>query len=213
MKKKTLTPSNLLLSLICMLCIISFSVVLTLNFRPLYHLDIHLLDIPETSGFSVEECRANYDALIQYNSIFYRSELDFPTFSMSEAGRIHFVEVKRIFDAVQILLVVTLIAGAAGAWAKMRKKDYGFLKLTSILTIAIPTVLGTLIALNWENVFVTFHHIFFDNDYWIFDPATDPVITILPDAFFMHCAILILLFVVAGSVACWVVYRRKNSFH
>ena len=29
----------------------------------------------------------------------------------------------------------------------------------------------------------------FDNDYWLFNSKTDPVIKILPDEFFMHCGI------------------------
>ena len=63
-------------------------------------------------------------------------------------------------------------------------------------------------AVNWDWAFVTFHHIAFDNDYWIFDPATDPVYNILPDTFFLHCALLILAGVVLGSVVCGLVYRK-----
>lgn len=76
------------------------------------------------------------------------------------------------------------------------------------MTVALPAVLGILIALNWQTVFVLFHRIVFNNNYWIFDPATDPVITILPDAFFMHCALLILALVVLGSAVCLLVYRH-----
>lgn len=39
-------------------------------------------------------------------------------------------------------------------------------------------------AVNWEAVFIMFHKIMFRNDYWLFDEALDPVITILPDTFF-----------------------------
>jgi integral membrane protein (TIGR01906 family) len=48
----------------------------------------------------------------------------------------------------------------------------------------------------------------FRNDYWIFDEATDPVIMILPDAFFLHCAVMIILLILIGSLLC----MRFRSF-
>lgn len=200
MKQKLCTPATLLLAMIYMLFFISFSVVLVLNFRPLYYYDIEALGIEEASGIPEKEIRENYDVLISYNSMFSHEELDFPTLAMSESGKIHFEEVKVIFVFVQYLCIFTFLAGAAGTIFKLRKKDAAFLKLAGILTPAVPAILGVLIAANWENFFVTFHHIFFRNDYWLFDPATDPVITILPDAFFLHCAVAILVLVVCFCI-------------
>lgn len=205
--KKSFSPSNLALAVVFMLFFISFSVVLVLNFRPLYYHDIEALDIVESSGISEEDIRTNYDTLISYNSIFGQKELDFPTLAMSESGKIHFEEVKNIFVFVQWLCIATLFAGAAGLFFKLRKKDAGCLKLAGVLTPLVPAVLGGLIALNWENFFVTFHHIFFRNDYWLFNPATDPVITILPDTFFLHCAIAILVLVILFSLLSLLVSR------
>ena len=87
-----------ILALVLTLAIISVSVVLTLAFRPLYYLDISLLNIPEDSGYSREEIRENYDVLIDYNLSFGGGELEFPSLAMSEPGRIHFEEVRDIFN-------------------------------------------------------------------------------------------------------------------
>ncbi|MEY8426749.1 TIGR01906 family membrane protein [Lachnospiraceae bacterium 46-15] len=205
--KKLFSASNLTLAVIFMLFFISFSVVLVLNFRPLYYHDIEALGIVESSGITEDNIRANYDTLISYNSIFGQKELDFPTLAMSESGKIHFEEVKNIFVFVQWLCITTFFTGAIGLFFKLRKKDAGCLKLAGILTPLVPAVLGGLIALNWENFFVTFHHIFFRNDYWLFNPATDPVITMLPDAFFLHCAIAILVLVILFSLLSLLVSR------
>lgn len=212
-RKRGQTAIQLLLALALVFFIISFAVVFTLNFRPLYYFDINHLNISETSGYPVDEIRENYDVLIDYNSILGPDTLEFPTLAMSDSGRIHFEEVKVIFVAVQILCVVTLILSIAGILWQRTKKDVRYLKYTSILAIAIPAVLGILIGLNWDQFFVTFHHIFFNNDYWIFSPSTDPVITILPDTFFLHCAVMILGLVVLGSVLCFVIYKilKKRS--
>ena len=166
------TAIQLALSLILVLFIISFSVVFTLNFRPLYYFDMGHLDISETSGYSDSDIRANYDVLIDYNNLFGPDTLDFPTLAMSAEGRIHFEEVKDIFVAVEILCIAAFIFGLAGILWQRPQKDVRYLKYTSILTIAIPVVLGHIFSLDWEQSFVTFHHIFFKNEYWIFSPDT-----------------------------------------
>ena len=193
------------------LCIISVSVVITLNFRPLYYFDIGYFDLVEKTGYTEEMIRENYDVLIDYNSVFFRDALEFPSLPMSEQGRIHFVEVKNIFVFIQaVLLPVSLIGSIIGILA-LKKQKPAYLKLTSVLSIGLPALLGILIALNWDRFFVIFHEIFFNNDYWIFDYKTDSVIRILPDGFFMHCALMILLLIVLGSLICFIIYRRQIS--
>ena len=211
--KKICSPLNILLALALTLFIISAAVVVTLNFRPLYYLDVDLLHIAETSGLPRAEILENYNTLIDYNSIFGTKELVFPTLAMSETGCIHFEEVKNVFAFFEITLIVSGVLVLAGVIYRHFKKNPGYLLLSGILTVALPLVLGILIALNWQTVFILFHKIVFRNDYWIFDAATDPVITILPDAFFMHCALLILALVVLGSVVCLILYRhfKKHS--
>ena len=99
---------NILISLCLALFIISASVTITLNFRPLYYHDISSLKIEETSGFSKKVIRENYDALIDYNQFFYSGKLKL-TLPMSREGKIHFEEVKRIFVGIEYLCVITLI--------------------------------------------------------------------------------------------------------
>ncbi len=191
------------------LFILSFSVTFTLNFRPLYYMDIELLEIENRSGIPEDEIRENYDVLIDYNSMFTEEELKFPTLAMSENGKIHFEEVKMIFVMFQRMAVVTAILGLVLIFAHRKTKSRRYLKYTGVLTILIPALLGAAMAINWDKAFVVFHEIAFDNDFWIFDATTDPVITILPDTFFLHCAAMILGLVVAGSVLCLVLYARS----
>lgn len=192
------------------LFILSFSVTFTLNFRPLYYMDIDLLDIEEDSGIPKDEIRENYDVLIDYNSMFTNEELEFPTLAMSESGKIHFEEVKVIFVLFQRMALVTAILGLALILVHRKRESSQYLKYTGVLTVLIPVVLGTAMAVNWDKAFVAFHKIAFHNDYWIFDPMTDPVITMLPDTFFLHCAAMILGMVVASSVLCLALYARSK---
>ena len=199
---------SILLSLILTLTLISLAVVLTLACKPLYYLDIHALHIPETTGYTISEIKANYDAVIDYSLSFGNAPLEFPTFPMSEGGRIHFEEVKNIFNLFKYIAIFGTLTGAAGILRQRRKQSYGYLKLTDILTVALPAVIGATVALNWDWTFAAFHELAFNNDYWLFDPATDPVINILPDAYFLHCAVMILVLVILGSLICGLIYRR-----
>lgn len=53
-------------------------------------------------------------------------------------------------------------------------------------------LIALLAALDFDRAFTVFHSIFFPGkDNWLFDPVTDPVILILPEAFFRNCAIAI----------------------
>ena len=48
-----------------------------------------------------------------------------------------------------------------------------------------------LIASDFSRYFVVFHHIFFNNDLWILNPATDLLINIVPEPFFADTALRI----------------------
>ncbi|MDR2487051.1 MAG: TIGR01906 family membrane protein [Clostridiales Family XIII bacterium] len=174
------------------LLILSASVTFVLNFRPLYTLVVDNLDIPAAADLSEQEVYENYDALIQYNSLFTRSELVFPSLAMSDGGRQHFREVKRIFAALQVVLIVTALCVPILLFLR-RRNAKGILVGGGIVAVGLPVIAFLiLLAAGWQRFFVGFHRLFFSNDLWIFDAGTDPVILILPDAYFMYCLIGIL---------------------
>ncbi len=207
MKKKDIA-SHTGLAFVLTLTVISLSVVFTLAFRPLYYLDMQLFDLPEKTGYSEEKILENYNELIDYNLSFLDSELKLPSLPMSESGQIHFQEVKTIFNVFKYMAAGGAVLCSVWIWRMNKKKEYFYLKLTAVLTLALPLLTGALVAADWDWAFTTFHTLAFDNDYWIFDPVRDPVINILPDAFFLHCALLILGGIAAGSAICAVLYRR-----
>lgn len=207
-RKRVVTLSNLLLALIGFLFLFSISVVAVLNLKSIYYFDIRYQQLESKTGIAEAEIRENYDALIEYNLITNRAEeLELPTFPVSEHGAIHFREVKRIFVIIQCLCIVSGIVLIIGLFRKFKRRDYGSLKLMAVLTVLVPIVLGALAVVSWNTFFVKFHELFFDNDYWIFDPVTDPVIRILPDAFFFHCVVAILLFLLVGGLLAGSLYR------
>lgn len=203
--------NDIFLAIMLMIFIISFAVVFTVFFKPLYYFDINYLNIDQISGLDAETIKENYRILINYQSIFYQGTLNLPDFVMSDSGRIHFEEVKRIFEAIQVMMVISGLISIPMTIKKIKEKEYRFLRLTGLITIIVPTVLGFLAALDFERAFVLFHQIVFRNNYWIFDYRTDPVITILPETFFMHCFMLIVVIVCLLAIICLGYYRYQQK--
>ena len=203
--------NDIFLAIMLMIFIISFAVVFTVFFKPLYYFDINYLNIDQISGLDAETIKENYRILINYQSIFYQGTLNLPDFVMSDSGRIHFEEVKRIFEAIQVMMVISGLISIPMTIKKIKEKEYRFLRLTGLITIIVPTVLVFLAALDFERAFVLFHQIVFRNDYWIFDYRTDPVITILPETFFMHCFMLIVVIVCLLAIICLGYYRYQQK--
>ena len=211
-KKKAI---NLGVSILAMIVVICISVTITVMARPLYYFDIEYLEIPWKSGISAEACKLNYDTLIDYNLIGGDEELVFPTLKMSETGRIHFEEVKEIFINMQLVSIVGIIA-LIGFVAYTKKNGYKnsillWMKYTFPVTMVVALTVGLAMAIDWQWAFTTMHEIFFDNDYWIFNAYTDPVIKILPEEFFFHCGILIVILTMAQIAILRVVYRRLTK--
>lgn len=190
------------------------AIVFTLHFRSLYYFDIDHLNIPAASGYSKEVIRRNYDELIDYNSISGPSRLTFSDFTMSEEGEIHFEEVKRILRNIEYASFVLIPLTLFQVIRQIRKKNASFFAVLAAFPTVLVVIVGSLVALNWDFCFILFHKILFRNNYWIFDPAYDPVITILPDAYFLHAAILIMFCVLIASLLSLLVFfllRRTIS--
>lgn len=187
-------------SLLIALTLISLSVKFTLNFRQLYYFDIDYLKISQESGFEKTAIIEDYNTLIDYLDPYNKSELKFNTFAMSREGKIHFEEVKAIFVKFNYLFWTCLVLGLVSGFYLLKKRQFIFLKITSYLLLILPITLALPFAVNFDKSFTIFHKLFFKNDYWLFDPVKDPIITVLPQEFFFHCAVLILiiLLVLAG---------------
>ena len=87
-----------------------------------------------------------------------------------------------------ICLLVTLLTLAITLTINARwlyQFDIGQLDLLDYTSLSEKELLH-----NFDRFFVMFHGVFFNNDAWIFNPATDPIINVLPETFFLHCFIL-----------------------
>jgi integral membrane protein (TIGR01906 family) len=112
---------------------------------------------------------------------------DFP---VSTNGALHFYEVKRLFLVNYGVLLVTVIPSIVYVRHLNKQQRLWTMIQPFRIAVVVPIVIAFLMAVNFDRFFVLFHGVFFNNDAWIFNPATDPIINVLPETFFLHSFIL-----------------------
>ena len=115
----------------------------------------------------------------------------------NEQDRFHMGEVRDLFIgglnirtgalAAAVLCVLLLIFTKAD----LKKVIPAGYQAALAVTAAALLLLGIACAVDFNAVFVRFHHIFFDNDLWIFDPAEDYMIRMLPEGLFFDFVVRI----------------------
>ena len=198
---------NVIFSVIFSVLIIITIVKFTVGFKQLYYFDIDYLNIPMLSGISKEEIKENYAYMIDYNLSKDNKEFELPTLKSSKQGKIHFEEVRDIFQNMNKIFNISLVLSIIGVIINILNKNIEILKTTSKTLILLPMILMLPVVINFKGSFVLFHKIMFNNDYWIFDPNLDPVINILPEKFFFHAGIMILILIIVASLANYLIYK------
>lgn len=178
----------------------------------IYAADYDILGIADYSGISKEVVVRNYKAVMDFLSPFSTAEFSLPDLSFSETGAIHFEDCRVVFRGFYIVgTVAAVLVALASVWAKRKLVDRRFLLVSSITTITLPVAILLIFALDFDKAFIIFHKIFFSNDYWYFDPRYDPIINLLPEEFFLHCAIIIVVFWLAASIIQFSIYKKQKN--
>lgn len=92
------------------------------------------------------------------------------------------------------------------------------LSLQALFTQLFAIALIFMIYTDFSKYFIRFHEIFFDNDLWLLDPATDRLIQMLPETFFYDISFQIavsyyLISTVLGvvSFALYILWKREDE--
>lgn len=136
----------------------------------------------------------------------------------NEQDRLHMKDVQDLFigglhlraGAVIIFLIcmITLF---------IRKADWKYILSRSYQVVlavfgVLAAVLGIAVAADFNRVFVMFHEIFFTNDLWIFDPAEDYMIRMLPEGLFFDMVVRIGIIFISALLVLFItsiIFLRK----
>lgn len=216
---KTKSFFNHILGILSALFMISISVIITLNLTFIYKWTIYKYNLSEYSNLTLEELMINYKELIIYLQNPFINKLELPNFSMSNHGEIHFEEVKRIFMYINIYIFLFMIILGIYFLIKDKIKDQININFKHILNISSNyilmffTFLISCILVDFSEVFKLFHKIIFKNNYWIFDPKTDPIIDVLPEDFFMIMSLVILILILLQVMGAKIYYYKKLNYN
>ena len=176
-----------------LLFLLSVAILLTIYLSWLvYPLEISWLNLTNRVDLKSDIIQYNFHILMDYLTNPFNPVLEMPDFPSSESGLHHFAVVKGLFHLTQGVALVTLPFFYI-FWNQVVRK--GFLSLyrkTLVFMVGLPVGLGLFgVFIGFERFFTLFHQfLFIGDDTWLFDPAKDPVILILPENFFLHCFIL-----------------------
>ena len=190
----------IVLAILTALFLFTVSIALPILLRPFYYAHITPLALEQRTGLSREEIVTAYNEMMDFCT--GRTEI-FSTgiLPWSQACKTHFADVRTLFLLDLCAAAVTglrLLGWALTANLhnirpyRFRKRGFAFWGCAGLGGFVLT--LGTFAATNFYRAFLLFHRVFFPGKVnWVFNPYTDAVICILPQAFFRNCALLILL--------------------
>ena len=189
-----------LLSAVCMVSVVLFlltaSIGLPIYIRPFYYAHIGACDLEAVSGYSEAEIREAYDEVLDYLTLPGRG-FGTGVMPVSHEAEHHFADCKVLFDLNAVVLagsglVLAVLFLMRKKWGPYRLGKHSAPFWAAVLSLTAPIMIGALAALDFDRAFVIFHSIFFPGKTnWVFDWYTDQIIRVLPQAFFMNCAIFI----------------------
>lgn len=140
----------------------------------------------KTVNLSIGQVMHNYNQLMWYLIWPFKRKLKMSNLPTSVMAAQHFADVKKLFVLAVIAFLCCLVIFI---WARRQKKRMLKLsKVWALLFLLLPIVILPFALTNFDNFFISFHHLFFaGSNTWLFDPATDPIINVLSEGFFASC--------------------------
>lgn len=146
----------------------------------------------------------------------------------NEQDRLHMADVRRLFLGGLKIRNVLVVLAAALFWASLfwknqkEKKERGIghwcfwaysISLVGFLSGIL--FLAVAFSINFTACFTVFHEIFFSNDLWMFDPASDYMIRMLPEGFFADMVLRIggiFLGILLGVWILFYLWRKYENY-
>jgi integral membrane protein TIGR01906 len=167
----------------------------------LFAIDIKHYYLEQAVDMKYGTIMKNYAQMMDYLINPFNWQWHLSDFGSSAAGRLHFLDCKKLF---LLNFGVFIVSGAIVA--KLHKIRARFNR--TFLWIGIVGIfLAIMMMFNFDQFFVIFHEVLFRNSDWLFDPEKDPVINILPEEFFTQC--FVLFFILFEGLNFWKARLKK----
>ena len=161
------------------LWIIALSVTLTIFLAiPLFFGEIFWYQLTDLVQMTAGKIWHNFLILMNYLINPLETKLSMPDFPSSASGLHHFAEVKNLFMLVFFLTIILIPFTIRFIKENLSIVFHNALRVVMLFPLAIGVIAW---LIGFDRFFVAFHEVLFRDNSWLFDPATDPIISVLPD--------------------------------
>lgn len=223
--KRTLYITALVLFFVNIL----LSSILWLSFREGYYdKKYEQLKVHETIGISEEELDEVTHHLLgyikgKYETLDYTVTINGTQQEMfNQKEKDHMVDVKVLYQRVILFRSVSAIFVAFMVVISLGNGDYKNLKYNTENVKQALGVVGVILAfigvfalLDFNGFWIMFHQLIFTNDLWLLNPATDRLILMVPQPFFMGLVYRILVvsgLLLGGSLLIYFIMKRMSKY-
>lgn len=227
-KEKSKKIINITLTAVFCLCLVlfmlTFAIGLPIYGRFFYYLQIKLLDMENNTGWSYETIKKAYDEVLNFCTLPWVKEFSAGSLKFSAEGAAHFADCKVLFNlnfgvlvSSAAVLLTTILLNKFKVITLLKIKGHRAYLISAAVAVALPLLVILIIAaVGFDEAFAGFHAMFFPGkDNWVFDPRTDEIIRVMPEEFFMNCAIIIasglIGFAAALISADLILYNRERG--
>lgn len=198
--------------------------VLRLMLTPAFvHLEYRTPGFPEDSyGFTLADRLTWAPLALEYllndAGVEFLGDLRFDNGSLvfNERELEHMLDVKVLVQlALKTWLGVLVVFTAAGVWYWRAQKSEIFLAALArggLLTILLVLALLLYLALNFNQLFIDFHSLFFEGDSWLF-AYSDTLIRLFPIRFWRDAFLALGGLTLAGASGLWWLGRRASRLN
>ena len=162
------------------------------------------------TGFTTEELRVATDSIL--GDLVFGGDFDVQidgTPVLNEREQAHMADVRTVFRGLWVLAAISAVvlvaatrrADRPGTWRAVRGGAIG-------LTIGV-VVAGAIGLVAFDQLFESFHEVFFPAGSYLFDPATDRLVQLFPFQFWDETAMVVGVVIVAASVVVAAVAGRR----
>jgi len=209
---------SILFSIASFILIVTCSIAVPIYCRPFYFWHIEALNL-EKSGYTAAQIKEAYNEILDYLTL-PGGTFHAGVFPFTESGASHFADCKTLFAINAALLIISAIFILAVLVLKKQNRigtlyigSFHAVFYAAIFCIGLILLITVLASMDFYAAFVTFHSIFFPGkENWILNYRTDPIINVMPQDFFMNCAVLIGVCIVAISLILifWQIRDKKR---
>lgn len=188
-----------------------------------YQKEYTSLQLESYTGLNEQDYLAGVDALLAYvkgNRDTIQVDVriqnkSVPLYNQREID--HMVDVKVLYQQAMGLRNITLVVSVLTflyLLTQRKKQDgsiyYAFIDTSKWIAGLMIVIIGFAIV-DFDLFWTTFHHIFFRNDLWLLNPATDRMIRMFPLELFYDLVFQIIMGSVLAYTSCFILFKSIRT--